>query len=260
MGGVRGSVRTVIAAVLLGLAMVWLAACGGGDGRQGWAAVEGREFRSSAVTGRVLVEGTQIALEFRDGDIRARAGCNILAAPYAVRDAVLVVAGGTMSSTEMGCTPDRHAQDEWLASFLTSAPQVELGGDTLTLSLPGTRIVLLDRVIADPDRPLRGTLWRVDTVLAGDTARSVADPSGVQLDFRDGTLTVTSAGCTSAVVSYQREGDELRFGTLTVDAIGCADPWQPTVDVLRAGTVRLTIVASRLTLRAGSAGLAATGT
>ena len=49
----------------------------------------------------------------------------------------------------------------------------------------------------------------------------------------------------------------LRVGTVTVDTIGCPDPWQPTIDVLRAGPVRFTIVATRLTLTAGRAGVAA---
>jgi heat shock protein HslJ len=258
MVGLRATVRWGKATLLPGLLAVSIMACGSGAGSG--AALDGREFRSQEVSGHELVRGTQIALEFRADEVRARAGCNLLAAPYAVRDSALVIAGGAMSTTEMGCTPERHAQDDWLVTFLTGSPRLELDGSTLTLELDRVRIELLDRVVADPDRPLTGTRWFVDTVLSSDTARSVADPSSVQLDFRsDGTVTVSSAGCTSAVVDYRLDGDAVRFGTVTVDAIGCPDPWPATVDVLRAGSVRWTIVAARLTLRADRAGVSANG-
>lgn len=253
--GGAGASRRLAALVVVGL----LAAAGcGDDGGAGSNPLGGREFVSQTVTGRTLVAGTGIVVTFRPGELRATAGCNILSAPYALRGSTLSLDGAEMSTTEMGCAPERHEQDDWLAGFLASSPAFELDGSVLTLRAGATAIAFLDRRVADPDRPLVGTRWRVDTVIDGDTTRSVGSAADVLLEVRsDGTLVATSVGCTSVNVRYRRDGDILRLGTLTVDAIACPDPWQPAIDVLGSGTVRSAIVASRLTLSAGRAGLGA---
>jgi heat shock protein HslJ len=244
--------RVALVAVLL-----VTAGCGDDDG-PGSSALAGREFVSQSVTGRALVEGTRITISFRAKELRATAGCNTLSAPYARRGSTLVVDAAGVGMTEMGCTPERHEQDDWLAGFLQRAPAVELDGSSLTLRADGTAITFLDRRVADPDRPLIATPWRIDTVIDGDAARSVGNVASVLLELRaDGTLTATSAGCTAVTVRYTRDGDVLRLGTVTVDTIGCPDPWQPTIDVLRSGTLRFTIVATRLTITAGRTGLGA---
>ena len=242
---------------LLLVALAFAAGCGS-DGGAGSAPFAGREFVSQSVTGRTLVEGTRIVLTFREEELRATAGCNTLSAPYSVRGATLVVDGAGMGMTEMGCAPERHAQDDWLAGFLSGTPAVGIEGSTMTLRRGDTVLTFLDRRVADPDRPLLGTKWRVDTVIDGDAARSVGTAAPVILELRaDGTLVASSAGCTSATVGYTRDGDVLQFGAVTVDAIGCPDPWQPTIDVLRAGTLRFTIVATRLTITSARFGVGA---
>ena len=219
--------------------------------------LDGRVFLSQSVVGHTLVPGTDIRLSFDRGQIGAQAGCNSLGAPYRVVDGRLVVSGGIMM-TDMGCDPPRHAQDEWLGHFLQSTPRVDMDGDTLTLASAGAYLTMLDRTVADPDRPLVGTRWRVDTVIQGDAASSVPEGSRVTLEFHDdGTLTATSAGCTSARLEIGVNGDTLRFGEFVIDAIGCPPPWQATVDVLRAGDARYSITAARLTIAAGALGVAA---
>jgi heat shock protein HslJ len=243
--------------VLVVVGALVLGGCGD-DGAAGGRALTGRTFLSQTVTGRTLVDGTRITLTFAARELRASAGCNTLFAPYSVRGETLAVDASGMGMTEMGCTPERHAQDDWLATFLQGSPAIELDGTALTLRAGGTVLAFADRRVADPDRPLAGTPWRIDTVIDGDTARSVGSAAAVVVELRtEGTLTATSAGCTSVTAPYTRDGDVLRIGTVTVDTIGCPDPWQPTIDVLRAGTVRFTIVATRLTLTAGRAGVAA---
>jgi hypothetical protein len=37
------------------------------------------------------------------------------------------------AATEMGCPGDGHAQDEWLFAFLTSSPEYDVVGDSVTL-------------------------------------------------------------------------------------------------------------------------------
>ncbi|HEU5449007.1 MAG TPA: META domain-containing protein [Acidimicrobiia bacterium] len=159
----------------------------------------GRMFLSTSVTEngqpKPLVEGTRITLNFFDDGHRlgAQAGCNQMGGPASFQGGRLVV--NNMATTEMGCDPPRHAQDEWLARFLTSKPSWVRSGSTLTLDNSSVRVVLEDREVADPDRPLRGTKWVVDTIVEREAASSV--PAGVEayLTFEDGKSFRGNTGC-----------------------------------------------------------------
>jgi heat shock protein HslJ len=159
----------------------------------------GRTFLSTSVTEngqpKPLVDGTRITLNFFDDGHRlgAQAGCNQMGGPASFDSGRLVV--DDMATTEMGCDPPRHAQDEWLARFLTSKPSWVRSGSTLTLDNGTARIVLEDREVANPDRPLRGTKWVVDTLVEGEAASSV--PAGVEayLTFEDRKQFRGNTGC-----------------------------------------------------------------
>lgn len=137
---------------------------------------QGRTFLSTFVSedgaDKALVEGTRIELRFDDDQrLSANAGCNIMAGTGRIDEDHLVV--GSLSMTEMGCSGGRMEQDAWVADFLTSGPRLAIAGDELTLTGDHVTIVLTDRRVVDPDRPLAGTIWVVDTLFAGETASSV---------------------------------------------------------------------------------------
>jgi heat shock protein HslJ len=169
---------------------------GGGPGGPGeWPA--DRTFYSTAVTDgatpRALAPGTRIELRFfADGRLSAQAGCNHLGGDGRVEDGRLVL--GDLSMTEMGCDPLRMAQDTWLSTFLGARPTWTLAGDELRLRGGEVEIVLADRRVADPDRPLLGTRWVVDTIINDDIASSVPAGTEAFLTFdQDGVLGHT--GC-----------------------------------------------------------------
>jgi heat shock protein HslJ len=221
-------------------------------------ALDGRTFLSKTVTGRKLVAGTRIQLSFTDGNVGATAGCNSLGAPYSLAGDTLVIQGAGMTQTEIGCDPDRHAQDEWLSEFLTSEPTMTLSGSELTLTRGTTTIGFVDREVADPDRPLVGTSWRVDTIIDREAASSVPDETDVILRFpTDSSFEVSSEGCTSASGEMQVGPGTITFGELAVDDVGCPSPWAETLRVLRAGETTYEIEAARLTIEAGDVGIAA---
>jgi len=179
--------RLLVPLAALAVATSTLAACGQAPDEarsNGTVADEpwGRAFLSTGVTEdgnpRPLVEGTQIRLHFNeDGSgFGASAGCNSMGGTARIEDGQLVV--GDLATTEMGCDEARHAQDEWLADFLTGRPAMTLTGPDMVLSGGGTEIRLSDREVADPDRPLRGTKWVVDGVISGDAVSSV--PQGTE--------------------------------------------------------------------------------
>ncbi len=171
----------VVASLLAGLAL-W--ACGpqasaGGGGGSGWP--DNRTFLSTSVTegtkDRILVAGTRISLQFfADGRLSAQAGCNHLGGNGTIEEGQLVL--DEMSTTEMGCDPARMDQDTWLASFLGSRPAWSLVGDELVLQAGDVEIRLADREVVDPDRPLVGPRWVVDTIITGEAASSV--PAGAE--------------------------------------------------------------------------------
>lgn len=253
--------RRVLLGVLL-VAALFGAACGRDEAttQPGNDGLDGRVFLSRALEGHTLVSGTQIRLSFDGNNLGANAGCNSLSANYSLNDDVLVVPDTGMATTDMGCDPARHAQDEWLATFFQSEPAVRIAGNDLTLTNAEATLHLLDRRVADPDRPLVATRWQVDTIVQGDAASSVPSGAPVTLVFgADGTLTATSADCTSALVPVQIDEEKrtVRFADFAIDDIGCPSPWNATITVLRSGTASYSINASRLTIQAGDNGIGA---
>jgi heat shock protein HslJ len=222
--------RTTIALLLL----VLTAGCGrgtisqaGSDGPGGdepW----GRTFLSTSVTengqAKPLVEGTRISLRFSDGhELGAQAGCNSMGGPASFDAGRLVV--GDLATTEMGCDPPRHAQDEWLARFLTSRPAADLSGETLTLENDSSRVVLADREVAQPDRPLRDTKWVVDTIVDGESASSVPAGAEAHVIFGDGDRFGGDSGCNSmggnAVV--HDDSHTITFSEVVTTKMACED-------------------------------------
>jgi heat shock protein HslJ len=253
-------VRAMAAAVTL-IATVGCAdhagSAGGGD------TLLGRTFLSEAVTEDEarfdLVNGTRVRLEFTgDGQLVAHAGCNTLFTEVRTDGGALETSG--IGGTEMGCDPARHEQDEWLAGFLTGSPAWMLDGDRLTLTGGATEMVLLDREVADPDRPLESTRWVVDTIVMGDAASSmVAGTEGVAtLVIEDGAFTADS-GCREITGRVEVGEHRLRFrDVVQADPICLPDLEEVDrvmVEVL-TGEVEFLIQADRLRLdHAGAVGL-----
>lgn len=197
----------LIVLIVLGLAVV---ACGSsvGDGGSSTststptstpsgadlaAALIGRTFVSQSVTvagaDHPLVGGRPITVEFGDGELSADPGCNHLGASFSWDGARLVWSSG--SQTEMACSDARLMdQDTWFGGLIAAGPTVALAGDQLTLTSGDTVIVFVDRRTAEPDRPLVGTSWTLESIIDGAGASSV--PAGVTATMRlpdSGTIT-----------------------------------------------------------------------
>ncbi|HEX5994512.1 MAG TPA: META domain-containing protein [Jiangellales bacterium] len=238
------------------LILVVAGACGDGQASTGGAGeLTGRTFLSESVLAggqdRPLVEGTRISLDFTtDGQVSANAGCNQLFGSVTITDERLEV--GPMGGTEMGCDPQRHAQDEWLVDFLQSSPSWLLDGDRLTLTAGDTEIVLLDREVADPDRPLEGTRWLVDTVISGDAASSlVAGTEGSAWIVIEGGRFTAGSGCRYFEGNVEVEEDTLRFGEVVQTDPMCAEEYREVDQVMQAilgAEAEYSIDAGRLTV------------
>ena len=223
--------------------------------------LDGRVFLSTSVTQdgaiRPLVTGTRTRLAFGDGALTASAGCNTMGGTVRLDAGVLVLDGGAM--TEIGCDEARHAQDTWLFDFLAGRPTVRLSGNELELDGGGTVIRLIDREIAEPDLEPTGTLWTVDSIIAGDAVSSV--PGGVTATVRllPGGDLALDTGCNTGSGRYAIDGTIVRFMDIALTKRACDGPAGTmegaVLAVVGADAVSWSIDSSSLTLQAGSAGL-----
>jgi heat shock protein HslJ len=215
----------------------------------------GRTFLSTRIEGRDLVQGSRVRLSFDVGRIGAHAGCNSMGGSVAIVDGRLVL--DDLATTEMACDPALMDQDAWLAGFLDGAT-VTLIGDTLALANDGVTLTLVDREVADPDRPLVGTRWVVDGLVAGQAVSSV--PAGVVASLvfsADGRVAV-EAGCNSGGAPVEIAAATMTFEPLSLTEMVCEGPAmevERVVTEVLAGTVAYLVEADVLTLAHGGSGL-----
>jgi heat shock protein HslJ len=230
---------------------------GTGSGSELSRALAGRTFLSTATTGRDLVPGSRVRISFTEDAIAANAGCNSMGGAYTVRDGLIAATGLMM--TEMACEPALMEQDTWLAALIGGA-RATLEGDTLTLAgtagaAKDTTVTLLDRRVADPDRPLEGTTWVLDSIVTGATASSV--PAGVRASLRiEGGTAAVEFGCNRGGGPATTEGSAIAFGALASTKMACLDPGKAETEAAMqrflTGLVPYAISATTLTL--GAAG------
>jgi len=235
--------RSALAIVLL------LSACarfGGGEGSD----LAGRTFLATEVTGHTLVPGTQLQLSFPErGKLAANAGCNQMSGAVSFDGDRLKVT--EMGSTAMGCDEARHDQDAWLAEFLGTGPKFALNGEQLVLTGERETITFVDRKVAQPDQPLQGPRWVVESLLDGQTASSV--PAGTQafLHFSEDTVT-GDAGCNEVSGTAVQRPNTIVFANLVTTDRACPGDrgaLEAAVLATISGEVTMKIDSDRLELR-----------
>lgn len=133
-------------------------------------------WESVAVDGHTLVGGTVVALDTTDGRLTAAAGCNTLSGALTENeDGTWTVT--ELSRTEIGCSAELQAQDDWLASFLTSGPSAQYDHSSVSL-VAGDVAIHFEQVSPGPD----DALWLLHNSPEGHP---------VVLSLSDGRLEVT---------------------------------------------------------------------
>lgn len=229
--------------------VVGLTACGSDAGvnRSGGASgdLTGRTFVSTSAT-PALVAGTRLRVSFTDGHLSAQAGCNTMGGTVAFDGDTLVLT--EVGQTEMGCEPRLMQQDERIATFLTSKPTWSLHGDTLVLTKASTRVTLVDRKVAEPDKPLRGTTWVVEDTGDGDTVSHAGGPAAT-LQF-DTTTLRGSSGCNSVTAGIVVHDSTITVGTPVWTDRRClqAAPYEDAMRAVLQGDVDFAIDGDALRL------------
>ncbi|TQF73273.1 META domain-containing protein [Rhodococcus spelaei] len=219
-----------------------------------------RTFVSTTVSGTPIPGGGPLTVEFVEPDrISATAGCNRASGTVDLRDGKLTT--GTLATTMMACIGDKGEADAWMTSLLEASPAWSLTDDTLTLRSDSTTVTLLDKKVAQPDRPLVGTTWVVDTTIdpnAITTSAALEQSTPTLTIAPDGNVT-GSTGCNRFTGTAQVSGDTVTFGPLATTRMACmgevADVERAVLTVLD-GQTTATVDADRLRLmRADGHGL-----
>jgi heat shock protein HslJ len=229
-----------------------------GSGPSGLA---GLEFLLESSEGYTPVAGTTIRLWFEASEFGFSAGCNSHRGPYSLCDGRLCSSG--LGSTQIGCGASLQGQDEWLAAFLTASPLLTHAAPRLTLEGTAATLEFLDRELANPDRPLTGRTWTIDTFIDGGGASSFPLQAPPTVEFRDDRSLRVFTSCNVGEGTYTLGEGVLVLSTVAYTEEGCGPPGSVAaedriVQVLAAGTVSYDIEAARLTLLRGTLGLSAT--
>lgn len=217
------------------------------------ASPEGRTFVSVQVTGEQIPGGAPLTLSFADGRLSAYAGCNRGSGPADLADGHLST---QLATTMMGCPPPYGDADGWMGRFLEGRPAWSLSGDTLTLTTDTATVTLRDKAVVEPDRPLVGTTWRVDTLVSEQAAMT-----SLALEQARPTLTLHAdqsvtgwTGCHTFYARAEVTGSAeqtVTFGPVNVGGPVCpgeiGDIEQSILRVLD-GPVEAVVDADRLTL------------
>jgi heat shock protein HslJ len=223
----------MLGVMMVGLALI-VTACASEAGASGGEAgaietgtggsLVGKSYLSLTVTedgeARPLVADSRIRLDFRDdGVLMANAGCNRLGGYISTDGGRLSMDG--MGGTEIGCGPAMQAQEVWLERLLLDDPTWKLEGDLLTITRGSTTVVLQDRKIAEPDKPLEGTKWVLESVMSGQWAfEHFPDAGPAYFTIRDEGI-AGSTGCNDFQGSVTRTGASLTIGELRITLKVC---------------------------------------
>jgi heat shock protein HslJ len=223
--------------------------------------LDGKAYLSQSTTGITLADGAVLRISFDDGRISVSGGCNGMGGDVTFEGDTMTV--GPMMSTQMACDQPLMDQDSAVQAFLTAGTTVSVDGDTITIT--GTfdgadaSITLLDREVADPDRPLADTAWTVTGVISSDAISSGWGSAVATLTIVDGQAQVNT-GCNRgmASVTVDEAAGTITFGPLALTKMMCDDDamrLEQEVTRVLTGTATYSIEAGSLTLMNGSDGL-----
>lgn len=173
-------------------------------------ALWGRTFVSTAVTGTAIPGGGPLEVAFpeRDG-IAMSAGCNRGVGSVDLADGVVTT--GPIATTMTACPGELVGADKWMTDLFASRPGWTYVDDVLTLAAPGVTVVLADKKTTDPDRPVVGTAWVVESLIGPD-----AVVTSTALDAAAPTLTIGQDGRATGSTGCNRFDGPVRVGDSTI--------------------------------------------
>jgi heat shock protein HslJ len=136
------------------------------------------------------------------------ADCNGFWGDFRITSTALESTGSYMM-TEMGCERPLHVQEDWLAKFLMDGPRLSWSGDHLALTGDTATLSLLNKKVADPDRPLVGRQWTSSHYINRGSLSWMSLEAYPTLSFsEEGALSIFD-GCNQFEGRFSISGSEL---------------------------------------------------
>jgi len=254
------NVASGLGRLLVAMSLVASAAAGCGVDGARPNDLDGRLFFLESAVGFEPIAGITVRLSFDGDHVAFGAGCDTHGGAFQLHDGRLVVVDVVSNPLDIYCGEALYVQGDWLVAFMTSSPRFVLDTGRLTLTNDEATLVFLDRELADPDRPLAGTLWGVDSLVTPGSLSNVplSRPPTV-LFSEDGSLQVDTT-CNTSGGHYAVSGDTLTLTDVAYTEAACRGASIEThlQTVLGNGRLTFNIDAGRLTLQHGDIGLWAT--
>lgn len=163
-----------------------------------------------------------VTIDFADGEVGGRAGCNSYGGAYqASNDGTLSFE--SFAVTEMACDEPLM---ELESAYLAALAQVTGFGVEGNLALTGGDVTLKFGAVPPPKPlPLVGTTWTLTTIASGDSVSSVLAGTEVTAGFDDGDSTISgTAGCNRYSGTYvEGGGGMVSFSALATTKMMCAE-------------------------------------
>ena len=186
------------------------------------AKLDGTEWVLESLSGKPLLEGTNITLEFGDGRYGGYSGCNFYGGNYTATDATVEFVGGP--TTAVGCDRPILQQEERYArafgygtevGYRVTGNRLEFVNSTNDVTLVFTQKPQLPMNPAD----LVGTKWRLRAVSGEDIPADAL----VTLNFPAAGIFNGVLGCIDYSGKYTAEGDDIWFGEYGHDYARCSE-------------------------------------
>ena len=188
----------------------------------GGSELNGRLFILERLDGHTLVGESSVQVAFTlDGRIGFSAGCVGDGGEYSLEGDVLVVGRREGGIPDIACHEDIVVQEQWLSEFFRGRPKLTIEGSRLIVARENVVMTLLDRLVADPDRPLVGPKWNINTLGHGGYSSTVSYETVPWVTFSaDGTL-MLFGGCNQGSGHYEATATRLTFDSVLFDDAVC---------------------------------------
>ena len=187
-------------------------------------ALWGRTFLSTSVTGSTIPGGGPLEVAFPErGHIAMSAGCN--RGVSSVDLTTGTVQTGPIATTKMACPGSSSGADEWMTNLFAAHPAWTLTDDSLTLASGEVTVNLVDKNTTEPDRPVIGTTWVVESLISPTavvTSAALESSAPTLTIGQDGQVT-GSTGCNRFRGPVRVGDNTITFGTLATTRTACPD-------------------------------------
>ena len=182
-------------------------------------------IRSVTVDGRRSNAPADARVAFKEnGRAQGNTGCNRFGATFAVNGDTLTVTQEEI--TQVGCPGDRERFEKDLIKAFSGPLKGTIVGEHFSLASADGRKNSL-ALTAEPDAPLRGTSWKVESLVSGGTAASLPAVCGTKalLDVREDGRVTGNLGCNNFSATARVDGTTLTIeGPAATTRMMCSSP------------------------------------